>query len=50
MTVDQGRALLLLIRRDIAQSERQNAAFGMLRVILQREDVLLVMARGRIDA
>lgn len=37
MTVDQGRALLLLIRRDIAQSERQNAAFGMLRVILQRK-------------
>ena len=37
MTVGQGRALLLLIRRDIAQSERQNAAFGMLRVILQRK-------------
>ena len=37
MTVDQGRALLMLIRRDISQSERQNAAFGMLRVILQRK-------------
>ena len=37
MTVDQARALLLLIRRDIAQAERQNAAFAMLRVILQRK-------------
>lgn len=36
MTDSQGKALLTLIRRDIALPERQNAAFSLLRVMLTR--------------